>query len=244
MPLVLLVFRSLLFRVIRDSLFVFVVDLDSKEFLDALRRPHLDGIPGVPATLLAFARGGDQELRREPGGEGLGGQADVTADKSVRGLDDQAGVAHADQHHQPESARLVADPPLPPFGRGGGGGCRRTEHLIGRAGRIRAQEDRPCPQRLHRIFALEVVEPDAIRQRQAVHRPPILRVQPQVVVLIVFGRRRRAPERHLVRRRQPARRGDVAVGVDRRLEPIRLGRALEVRCPEDVADGLVESDFD
>ena len=46
MPLVLLVFRSLLFRVIRDSLFVFVVDFDSKEFLDALRRPHLDGIPG------------------------------------------------------------------------------------------------------------------------------------------------------------------------------------------------------
>ena len=31
-----------------DSIFVLVVDLDSEEFFDALRRPHLDGIPRHP----------------------------------------------------------------------------------------------------------------------------------------------------------------------------------------------------
>src|SRR5258708_4726431 len=33
-----------------DGIFVLVVDFDSEEFFDALRRPHFDRIPGHPFT--------------------------------------------------------------------------------------------------------------------------------------------------------------------------------------------------
>ena len=47
------------------------------------------------------------ELGGEPGGEFVGGQAGKPGDEPVRGQDDQAGVAHADEHHHAEVGRVV-----------------------------------------------------------------------------------------------------------------------------------------